>query len=268
LLEKLSAELMLRGYSKETVKAYTRFNKGFLSYSGHNEELVTADKIKLYLGHLISEKGLSARSLGLVRSALLFYYNDVLDRGFSKISTPKISRKLPVVLSKEEVLALIENAGSRKSKLMIKMLYSSGIRVSELVGMKINQLELDKRTAWVRSGKGAKDRLVILSNKIVEELRAYLPNVRSEYLFPGRNGPLTTRSVQLMVSLAGDKAGINKQVTPHTMRHSFATHLLDSGTDIRLIQELLGHADLSTTQIYTHVSDEAKRKVQSPLDSI
>ncbi|MBU1854723.1 MAG: tyrosine-type recombinase/integrase, partial [Nanoarchaeota archaeon] len=200
--------------------------------------------------------------------ALLFYYNEVLGRSFRGIRTPKISRNLPIVLSKQEVKLMIKNAGSKKSKLMLKMLYASGLRVSELVNMKVNQLELDNKTAWVRSGKGAKDRLVILSENLVKDLRIYLENHSSEYLFPGRQGALSTRNIQQIVSLSAMKSGIRKQVTPHTFRHSFATHLLENGTDIRLIQELLGHADLSTTQIYTHVSDAAKRLVKSPLDMI
>ncbi|MBC8501003.1 MAG: tyrosine-type recombinase/integrase [Nanoarchaeota archaeon] len=268
MLEKLENELKLRGYSPETRKAYLKYNKDFIFYSRKDSSIVTVDDVKAYLGYLISDKGLSARSINLARSALLFYYNEVLGKGFVNIKTPKIAKKLPTVLSKEEVKEIIKHASSRKSKLMIKMLYASGIRVSELVNMKVDQLELDKNTAWVRGGKGAKDRLVILSEKLVKDIRKYLEKHNSEYLFPGRRGALTTRNVQQIVSSVAKKSSIRKRVTPHTLRHSFATHLLENGTDIRLIQELLGHADLSTTQIYTHVSDEAKRKVKSPLDTI
>ncbi|MBU1201112.1 MAG: tyrosine-type recombinase/integrase [Nanoarchaeota archaeon] len=268
MLEKLETELRLRGYSFETVKAYLRFNKDFLLFIRKPEPEVGVDDVKAYLGHLILDRKLSPRTLNLTRAALLFYYNAVFHKGITGVLTPKISRKLPVVLTKEEVHRIIDNAGSSKSRLMIQMLYASGIRVSELVSMKVDDLELDQKTAWVRSGKGSKDRLVILSEKLVIELRKYLESYDSEYLFSGRQGSLTTRNVQQIVGLAAKNAKIKKIVTPHTLRHSFATHLLDNGTDIRLIQELLGHADLSTTQIYTHVSDEAKRKVKSPLDII
>lgn len=268
MLEKLKYELKLRGYSSETEKCYLRYNLDFLKFIKKNPENIILEDIKSYLAHLISDKSLSARSINLARAALIFFYNDVLEKGFVKIKTPKISKQLPVVLSKQEVKSIIKHAGSDKSRLMIKMLYASGIRVSELVNMKVDQLELDKRTAWVRGGKGSKDRLVILSESLVLELRKYLHNHNSEYLFYGRNGSLTTRNVQLLVNVASQRAGLRKKVTPHTLRHSFATHLLDAGTDIRVIQDLLGHANLSTTQIYTHVSDEAKRRVVSPLDTV
>jgi len=268
MLEKLENELKIRGYSPETRKAYIKYNKNFLFFAKKDPSIVIVDDVKAYLGYLISDKQLSARSVNLARSALLFYYNEVLGKGFTNIKTPKIAKHLPTVLSKEEVKEIIRNAGSRKSKLMIKMLYASGLRVSELVNMRVNQLELDKKTAWVRGGKGAKDRLVILSDRLVKDLKKYLEKHDSDYLFPGRRGALTTRNVQQIVSSVAKKSSIKKRVTPHTLRHSFATHLLENGTDIRLIQELLGHADLSTTQIYTHVSDEAKRKVKSPLDTI
>jgi len=264
----LESELKLRGYSKETIKAYLKYNRRFLDYIRKNSSSVVIGDIKAYLGYLISDRQMSARTVNLVRAALLFYYNEVLGKGFINIKTPKISKRLPVVLSKDEVGRLIKEARSKKSRLMIEMLYASGIRVSELVNMKVNQLELDNNTAWVRGGKGSKDRLVILSEKLVKKLRKYLNNHASEYLFPGRRGALGTRNVQQIISGAARSAGIVKHVTPHTLRHSFATHLLENGTDIRLIQELLGHADLSTTQIYTHVSDAAKRKVKSPLDMI
>jgi len=267
-MDELKSELILRGYSKETIKAYIRFNLDFLEFIQKPIELINIDDIKKYLGHLISKRGFAPRTLNLARSALFFYYNDVRHSGFANIKTPKIARQLPTILTRSEVQMLIEHAGSRKSRLMIEMLYSSGIRVSELVGMRTSQLELDSKTAWVRSGKGSKDRLVILSQILVDKLREYLKEHNTEYVFQGRKGPLTTRNIQLLVSKAAKAAGINKVVTPHTLRHSFATHLLENGTDIRLIQELLGHSDLSTTQIYTHVSDAAKRKVVSPLDSL
>lgn len=268
MLEKLENELKIRGYSPETVKAYLKYNKDFTFFIRKDSSIIMVDDVKKYLAYLISDKQMAARSVNLARAALLFYYNDVLGKGFVNIKTPKISRSLPVILSKEEIKLLIKHVGSKKSKLMIEMLYSSGIRVSELVNMHVSQLELDTKIAWVRSGKGSKDRLVILSERLVKSLKKYLENHQSQFLFPGRRGALGTRNIQQIVKLSAKKAGINKQVTPHTLRHSFATHLLEAGNDIRVIQELLGHADLSTTQIYTHVSSTAKMKVRSPLDSI
>ncbi len=265
ILQDLLTEMKLRGMSASTVESYMKFNKNFLVFVNKKPGDVDLQDIKLYLAHLVSDLNLAARSVNLARAALFFYYNDVLEKGFNKVKTPKINASLPVVLSKSEVSKLIECAGSRKSRLMLMMLYSSGLRVSELVGMRWNDLELGDRVAWVRGGKGRKDRMVILSDKIVSELS----DIRGAgFVFPGRDGPLSVKNVQKIVRVASKNAGLNKKVTPHTLRHSFATHLLDAGTDIRVIQELLGHSNLQTTQIYTHISSEQKRKVKSPLDSL
>ena len=227
---------------------------------------VTVSDIKLFLAHLITDKNMAPRSINLARSALLFYYNDVLGKGFINIKTPKVTASLPSVLTKSEVKTLIESTGTFKSRLIIQALYSSGLRVSELVRLKWSDLELDDKIAWVRSGKGGKDRMVILSELLVKTFKQ-IPKT-SEYIFPGKNGPLTTKNIQKIVRLAAKKAKINKKVTPHTLRHSFATHLLEAGNDIRVIQELLGHSNLQTTQIYTHISSEHKKKVKSPLDEL
>lgn len=265
-LKNLVTELKLRGYSPETIKAYLKYNQEFLKFSKKQPSEISTLDIKEFLAHLISDKKVAPRSINLIRSSLLFYYNDVLEKGFTNIKTPKIQASLPNVLSKDEVKRLIECAGSNKSRQIIKLLYSSGLRVSELVTLKWKDLELDQKIAWVRSGKGSKDRMVILSDSIVKSFNHLSKD--SAHIFPGKNGPLTTRNIQLLVNNAGKAAKIDKKVTPHTLRHSFATHLLDSGTDIRLIQELLGHSNLQTTQIYTHISSEQKRKVVSPLDNL
>jgi len=264
-LKDLLTELKLRGHSESTIESYVKFNQEFLKYVHKKPIEIEFQDIKHYLAYLVSDKKLAARSVNLARAALFFYYNEVLGRGFNKVKTPKINESLPVVLSKQEVVKLIECTSSSKSRLMLMMLYSSGIRVSELVNLKWQDLELEERFAWIRSGKGRKDRMVILSDKIVKELKEIN---RGEWVFPGREGALTSKNIQKIVRLASKNAGIHKKVTPHTLRHSFATHLLDFGTDIRLIQELLGHSNLRTTQIYTHISSEQKLRVKSPLDNL
>lgn len=263
----LEAELKLRGYSKSTIESYIKYNLDCLKYLDKKPEELTSNDLKIYLAHLISDKSLAPRTLNLARSALLFYYNNIEERGFVNIKTPKITASLPIVLTKDEMKRLLEFSSSKKSKLMMMMLYSSGLRVSELVNLKWKDLELNEKIAWVRSGKGKKDRMIIMS----ESLAIMLEKIDriSEYVFPGReNGVLSVKSVQKIVRLAASKAKINKKVTPHTLRHSFATHLLEAGNDIRIIQELLGHSNLQTTQIYTHISSERKKNVISPLDSL
>jgi len=222
----------------------------------------------MYLAHLISDAGKSNATVALAKAAIKFYYDEVLKRNIVNIKTPKIGKKLPTVLTKDEVKRLISAAKSIKSRLIIKMLYSTGMRVSELVNMRVNDLELDEKHGWIRGGKGSKDRMVILSDNLICDLRKFLSTYSREYLFSGRNMQLTPRNIQKIIQNSAKNAGINKRVSPHTLRHSFATHLLESGTDIRVIQELLGHANLQTTQIYTRVSSEEIKKVKSPLDSI
>jgi len=268
MLKNLENELKIRGFSPKTVKSYLFHNKHFLEFIGRPAEDVTEFDIKAYIGHLISDKNAAPSTVSLVKAALKFYYDELLKKNIVNLKTPKIAKKLPVVLTKEEVKILIDHASSFKAKLMIKLLYSSGMRVSELTTLKTTDLELDKQTAWVRHGKGAKDRLIILSKSVVLDLASYLKDHVGEYVLVGRHGSMTTKYVQMMIHDAAARAGINKKVTPHTLRHSFATHLLESGTDIRIIQELLGHSNLQTTQIYTHVSNEEKRKVKSPLDNL
>ena len=262
-MEKLLTELKLRGYSEKTQKAYYKINKRFLQWTNKDPLQITIDDVKGYLASKVSKY--SPRTVNLTRSALYFYYNEVLEKNFRKIRTPKIQNELPIVLSKEEVRSLIESAGSQKSKLIIMSLYSSGLRVSELVNLKWKDLELDQNMAWVRSGKGSKDRVIILSKSLVDELKKLPKNI---FVFEGPKGSLSTRNIRKIVSLAAKRAGVSKKVSPHTLRHSFATHLLEGGTDIRMIQELLGHSNLQTTQIYTHISFEQKKRIKNPLDNL
>jgi integrase/recombinase XerD len=152
---------------------------------------------------------------------------------------------------------------------MIKLLYSSGLRLNELTNLKIGDLEYNENIGWVRSGKGGKDRIFILSSKMIEELKNFTKDRPNEsFLFEGRNGRLSARAVQKAISSVAKKSGIQKSIHVHTLRHSFATHLLESGEDIRKIQELLGHSNLSTTQIYTHISTAELKKIKNPLDSL
>ena len=267
MLQKLESELNLRGFSQQTVKSYMLQVNLFIKFVKKDVSKATKDDIKGYLGYLISEKKLSPKSIALKKAALKFLYHEVLNKNIVDFKTPKTQKKLPVFLTKEEVKLLISNKSVLKTKLIIELLYSSGIRVSELCNLKISDLELDSKNGWVRKGKGSKDRMFILSDKLIEELKEYLKeNKNKKYLFEGPKGPLSSRNIQKIVQRAAKKANINKRVSPHVLRHSFATHLLDNGTDIRIIQELLGHANLNTTQIYTHVSREQLKKIKNPLD--
>lgn len=263
-MNRLITELTLRGYSENTRKAYVKINKQFLDFSKKQPDDVTEQDIKNYLAHLISLNH-SPRSINQSRSALLFFYNEVLEKNFKKIKIPKIPKSLPEVLSRDEISRLIASAKTRKSQLVIKLLYSTGLRVSELTNLRVKDLDLVRGVAWVRGGKGSKDRMVVLPKALINDL---LKLENQEYVVEGPKGKVSERAIQSLIRNASRRAGINKKVTPHTLRHSFATHLLESGHDLRLIQELLGHSNLQTTQIYTHVSDEQKLRVKNPLDNL
>ncbi len=268
-LERLETELKLRGFSDKTLKSYLFYNNKFLQFANKQPEQVTEDDVRAYLARLIGDEKKNPATVALVRAALRFHYDEVLKKGIVTLKTPKIQKKLPVVLTKDEMKKLIETASTQKSKLMLMLLYSSGLRVSECCSLKVNDLELDQKMGWVRNGKGGKDRLFILSEGLVEALRGYISTKTSEHLFANKSGKqLSARNIQKIVGTTARRAGIQKEVTPHTLRHSFATHLLESGESIRRIQELLGHSNLQTTQIYTKVSTEELRKVKSPLDSL
>ena len=267
---KFEAELRLRGFSETTISTYQKHVSHFLKSFNQNPEDLTENDIRIYFGNLTKDK-VAPRTLALKKAALKFFYNEVIKKDIIKLKTPKIPKSVFEVLSKEEIKRLIENTGSRKTRLMTKFLYGTGLRVSELVNLKKKDIELDSKTGWVRKGKGAKDRFFPLSEMLCIELAQFIEQLPAEheYLFGGRGGKkLTTRSVQKMLQLSGKKAQIEKQVTPHKLRHSYATHLLDAGVDIILIQELLGHNSLSTTKTYTHVSKEHLKRIKNPLDSL
>lgn len=270
-LKRLETELKIRGFSQETVKAYMSHNVRFLGYARKEPALVDEGDIKGYLAYLIADRKLSSSSVALVRSALIFFYNQILGRGFSAIKTPKIHRKFPPVLSKSEIKALLDACLSHKSRLLIQFMYSAGLRISECINIRMEDVDFGENLCIVRQGKGKKDRITLLSKDLAVSLQDYSAKEKmsSGLIFTNRHGlALSARNVQKIVSSAAKRAGIKKRVTPHKLRHSFATHLLESGVSIRVIQELLGHSNLQTTQIYTRVSKENIKGVISPLDSL
>ena len=270
MLKKLETELKLRGFSERTVDTYVRHNRLFLEALKKQPEEVTEDDVKNYMADLMAVKKLSGKTVSLKKSALKFLYDEMMKKNIVNIKTPKTSKQIPEVLSREEIKKLIDAAPTSKTRLVIKLLYSTGLRVSELVNLKIKDFNLEDKSGWVRKGKGSKDRFFTLSPLLIDELNQYISTLdqSKEYLFPGKNNTLSPRNIQKLLEKSAEKAGINRQVSPHKLRHSFATHLLDSGVDIRVIQVLLGHSSISTTQIYTQVSNTQLKKVKNPLDSI
>ena len=265
MLEDLAIELKLRGLSPRTVKAYIYHNHRFLDFIKKQSSEITQQDIRLYLAEYTDHA--SPATISLMKSALRFYYDELLKKNLVTFKSPKIRDRLPVVLSKEEVKSLIYAASTIKSKLLLKLLYGTGLRVSECVNLNVKDLELNEHIGWVRKGKGGKDRMFRIPDSLTSDLKKYLTTQHGPYLFTGEN-PITPRNIQKIVKHAAEKAGIKKDITPHTLRHSFATHLLEAGTDIRYIQVALGHSKLQTTEIYTKVTSEQMKKIKSPLDNL
>ncbi|MEC8339385.1 MAG: tyrosine-type recombinase/integrase, partial [Nanoarchaeota archaeon] len=230
-------------------------------------EIIEQD-VKLYLAERLDD-GLSTKSLALIKAALAFYYNEILGNKF-EIKTPKIKKSTPVVLTKQEVSMLFSHIKNPQYLLMLKMYYACGLRLSECITLKVKDIDTLENVVWVRDGKGGKDRMSILSKNLSLSLKNHIESSgkkKDSFLFVNRYGnPFNPRTIQKVIEKAKHDSGIHKDVHIHTLRHSFATHLLEAGTDIRHIQELLGHSDLSTTQIYTTVSNQELKKIKSPLD--
>ncbi len=270
-LKKLETELKLRGFSNQTSRMYLFYNYKFLDYIEKPPEKIAEDDIKEFLAFKISDHSLSNASIALIKASLKFFYTEMLGKNISMIKTPKASKKLPVVLTRTEIKDLLDNTKNQKHKLLIELLYSTGLRLSECINLKYSDLDLNDGIGWVRMGKGSKDRIFIVSEMFKKDLLEYIEKTGSDGkgLILSVNGrKMSPRGVQHAIKVCAERAGIEKDVHVHTLRHSFATHLLENGVDIRKIQKLLGHSNLQTTQIYTQVSSEEIKKIKSPLDAL
>jgi len=264
LLLKLEKELKLRNYSKKTIKGYLFSVDKFLEYSknkGINEEIFK----KYILGKLNNQ---NSSTVAKDLFAIKFFFENILNQKIN-IPKPKRNKTIPDILTIEEVRKMLDVTENTKHKLIIKLLYGTGLRVSEIVNLKKQEVNFEEDLIKVNLGKGKKDRFVKIPNSIKGDLENYSKINNSSILFSSnRGGKLTIKSIQKIVSNAGRKAKIKKRVYPHLLRHSFATHLLEQGTDLRIIQKLLGHSSIRTTQIYTQISQASIKNVESPLDKI
>ena len=271
LKEAMSKELRLRNYSSGTIKVYLQHIKEFVRFFRKSPSELGKDDVNRYLLYLTEERQVSASYRNQAVSALKFFYGRVLKRQvvIEELPRPRKEFKLPAVLSKEEVSRLFAAVRNRKHLAILMLMYSSGMRVAEVVRLRPEDIDTDRHLIRVRGGKGHKDRYTILADIALDMLRDYYMSWKPEhFLFPGnrKGSHLSTRSVQSIVSEARKRAGIVKHFSTHALRHSFATHLLESGTDLRYIQELLGHKSTRTTQIYTHVTRRDIARIVSPLD--
>jgi len=267
IFDRLKQELRIRNYSHSTLDSYVYYNEQLLCFTKKEPRSITAQDVKDFLDFLVQSK--SASTISVAYNAISFYYKHIWKRPFIlQIPRPKQPKHLPVVLSKKEVDEMLNSIQNKKHHCIVSLLYGCGLRVSEVVRIKMNDIDLDRMVLRVYQGKGKKDRMVMIPRRLFEILNIQQKlKTMDDFLFTnGRGGRLSERSIEHIVKQASIDAGVCKHVSCHTLRHSFATHLLENGTDIRYIQELLGHAKLQTIQIYTHVATNNLANVISPLD--
>ena len=264
-------KLELKKYAFNTVRSYVFAFETFINYYGNikiNE--LNENDIRNYLQYMIQSRK-SDSAINVAINSIKFYFEIVLGmpNRFYSIERPRRKEKLPTVISKNEIKTMIDVTKNLKHSCIISLLYSTGIRRNELINLKLQDIDSKRMIIKIHNAKGGKERITLLSEKMLTQLRTYFKNYRPKiYLFEGqKGGQYTAASVLKIVNTAGRKAGIKTKVSPHIIRHSFATHLLESGTSIRFIQQLLGHNSIKTTEIYTNVSTSYFNEIKNPLDS-
>lgn len=263
----ITKEMTLRNYSRRTIEAYSRVYLDLYKIVKKPLRDISSDELRDYL-YKKRQSGLSSQSIALFANALNFLYAQIYKiRDFQKIRHPKKTGKLPAILSKDDIANILNQIKNKKHRLMIALAYAAGLRVSELVALRVRDLDTKEMTVAVRQGKGRKDRISVLSPKLIAGIESLTAGKNAgEYVFESnRGGKLTATTAQMVFKNALEKSGVNKPATFHSLRHSFATHLLENGVDVRFVQELLGHQNIRTTQIYTHVMNPALKNIKSPL---
>jgi len=274
LRKRMLEDMQLRNLTPETQRNYIHHVAGFAKYFRKSPELLDLEAVRQYQLYLLNERKLSPETINQYISAIQFLYLTTLEMPWTTEYFPRVRRphKLPVVLSQEEVLAFFDHIPSLKYRAALMIAYGAGLRVSEVVALHVADIDSQRMLLRVQQGKGQKDRYAMLSPRLLDVLRRYFRAIRppGDYLFPSwrKEYHLSTASLQLACREAALRAGIRKRVTVHTLRHSFATHLLESGTDIRIIQVLLGHSQIDTTARYAAVSPQVVAATASPLDAM
>ena len=278
LRQRMIDDMRMRKFSPKTQTGYIRAVRQFAGFLGASPDTATVEDLRRYQLHLV-DRGTSPVSLNAAITGLKFFFEVTLGRAdvMAKMQPLRVPRKLPVVLSSEEVARLIAAAGNVKYQVALSLAYGAGLRASEVSRLKVGDIDSQRMALRIERGKGSKDRYAMLSPVLLERLRTWWRVARSQgkmlpggWLFPGQNpiDPLTTRQLNRAIHAAADAAKLDKRVSMHTLRHSFATHLLEQKVDIRVIQVLLGHNQLETTALYTQVATEILRQVVSPLENL
>jgi integrase/recombinase XerD len=263
--------LQLKGFTQRTITNYVAAVAALSAFHKCSPLTVTKEQIRMFYLHEINDKKMAARTVNLHMAALKTFYNlmapdSTVMEGITRLKCP---RHLPIILTITEVRRLIDDIHNLKHKSIVALMYSSGLRLSECATLRPYHIDSHRMKVRVEQGKGKKDRYTILSCQTLDILRQYYKSCRpKKWLFEGAHGHLSNRTIGHIIWKACIKAGINKRVTPHTLRHCFATHLLEQGVSLQVIQQLLGHSSIKTTTLYTHVSSVMLDKVISPLDAI
>ncbi|MFK7899500.1 MAG: site-specific tyrosine recombinase/integron integrase [Cyclobacteriaceae bacterium] len=270
-LKKFEEKLYIQRYAQNTINSYINcLTKFLLAFEKYDLSLVNEKNIENYITHILKNESISdsyqKQLLGTIAKFFELFYNKKFNL---KHLYPKRTKKsLPKYITQVEVKRLFDSISNQKHLCIVKLIYGSGLRVSEVINLKIEDIDSNNMQLRIADSKGRKDRYVIFSESLLKELRLYFTTYKPKvYLFEGQKAEkYSIASIQKVVKRAGKNGNISKIVTPHILRHSFATHLVENGTDIRYVQELLGHTSIKTTEIYTHITDSGKRKIKSPLD--
>jgi len=273
LRQRMIEDMRLRNLSPHTIESYVLNVKALARYFGKSPDLLGLDDVRAYLVYLREERRVAPGTVTQAHCAIRFLFRVTLGREWPDelLPFPKRQQKLPIVLSVEEIEAFFAAVTDLRHRAILMTIYAAGLRVSEATNLRITDIDSKRMVLRVEQGKGRKDRYVMLSEVLLETLRTYWKHERpTEWLFPSRliAGPISREAVLDACVKAGERAGLSKHVTPRTLRHCFATHLLEDGANVRIIQFLLGHRSLSTTARYTHVSRESICAVRSPLDKL
>jgi integrase/recombinase XerD len=268
LLNKIEQELKLRNYSQKTIKSYLICLSDYFRYIKKVKKDPNIQMIKEYLLDK-KEKGQSSQTINLYLNAIKYFYREIYKSKVDiDLKFAKVSKKLPVVLSRNEVEKIINATKNEKHRLLIALSYGSGLRISEAVNLRVRDVNFDDLSIHIKGAKGNKDRITVFPGSLKADLHELIALQHgNEFVFESeRGGKLTERTAQKVFENSLRKSGIKKDATFHSLRHSFATHLLENGVDVRYVQELLGHANIRTTQIYTKVTNPALKKIKSPLE--
>ena len=270
LRQRMTDDLRIRNYSQSTITAYVNHGAAFALHFKQSPDRLSLEHVRQYQVHLL-DTGRGHHVIRSCASALRFFYRVTLKKNWivERIAVPSRPSTIPVIVSRDEVLRLIENTSDVRDRAIIMAIYAGGMRSAEVAHLEMTAIDTKRMVITVRQGKGRKDRVVPLSPTLLDTLRAYWCVCRPEkYVFTGMdmNRPILTRTIRRVVERAVERAGLSPRITPHSLRHSYATHLLDRGTNLKVIQVLLGHAHLRTTERYVHVADSTLHATPSPLD--